>query len=119
MKKTIDFSSRVMEMMKFIIEQEGHKNFTSSLHSIISQYYNKNYYSKWNKSKGEKVALLSIPEDKMTEEQMCEALGGKVVRDNNGTLTCKGPIGYEGSSISAPLSLMGEKGAAGDYRIKK
>ena len=119
MRKIINFTDKTLSMIDFIKESEGHNNFSATVISIISRYYDKKYYTKWNQPKNKKVILPSIPEEQMTEEQICESLGGKVERDNNGTMVCKGPIGYEGSSISAPLTLMGEKGAAGDYRIKK
>lgn len=50
-----------------------------------------------------------------TPEQICEMLGGKVGKNDSGPV-CFEPSERKG--LVVPLSLMGHKGLAGDYRIK-
>lgn len=53
----------------------------------------------------------------LTPEQICEQLGGTVVKDSAGNPKARFPRGT--TFVMVPLSLMGKLGEAGDYRIKK
>ena len=119
MKKTVDFSLKAIENMTFIIKQEGHKNFTGALHAIISQYYKDNYFSKYA-GQGQKPGTLiknpePIPEQEMTQEQICEYHGGTVDKSKEVHMC----LNMFGGGVNAPLSMMGKKGEAADYRVKK
>lgn len=93
MKKIIDFSERVIDIVNFIREQEGHKTFIGALHSIVSSYYNKFYFSKYKGKSGSRSVIDSaLTEEKLTPEQICEKKGGKVVT-RNGNLMCAFPEG--------------------------
>ena len=57
-----------------------------------------------------------IPEEDLTPEQICEMLGGKVSNNESGPV-CVGPNGRRG--LVVPMTMMGQKGEAGDYRVKR
>ena len=111
-KKLIDFTEIILRKVEDTRIREGHRTFTSTLFSIVTQYYDKKYYDKrapMNKGSG------IVSNDEMTPEQICEALGGKVSRNESGPV-CLIPKGH--NVVSVPMTMMGEKGMLGDYRIK-
>ena len=96
MKKLINLTDKVQEKIDFIIDKEGHKTFTSAIHNLIINHYNKTYFDK----RGKKFAGQNDPAIKIIEltyEQKCEKAGGKVFSEN-GIIKCKFPTNPDGSS---------------------
>ena len=82
MKKTIDFTEKVIETVKFIKDQEGHKTFTATLHNIISQYYLKFYFTKYGGAGSIKKTVVEPLKPDMTPGQICEFVGGTVGKND-------------------------------------
>ena len=104
MKKIINFTEKTLSKVEKIKDDEGYTNFSATVIAIISQYYDKKFYSKWNKSNG------SVEEQ--TPEQICENLGGTVSTSETQNPVCIIKTG--GMTQEVPLDLMG----IGQYKIK-
>lgn len=113
MIKQITLTGREQEVLEFIQKQEGQPKLTDVIHSCIANYYRIQYFNKQYMVRGKKP--LTVEPD-MTQEQICEALGGKVSKNESGPV-CLIPRGRNHSSV--PMSLMGQKGELGDYRLKR
>lgn len=100
MKKLIDFPDIIIKKVEETMQFEGHKNFTAAVISMISAYYNKEYFDK-RRVAGMTKKILQ-PENELTPEQKCEMVGGKVI-NNNGIPTCRIPTVGESAAL-VPLS---------------
>ena len=121
MKKLIDFSDRVVGMVKEVVEKEGHKTFSGAVHAIISQYYDKKYFTKYSGSKKSSSKLLEPVEPELkvyTTAEACEFFGGKVDMFNLKGRTCLAPVDRVGKVLrTAPLTAMGIVSQYGDFTI--
>ena len=84
------------------------------LRTLIRNAYSKEFGG--YKSRSLKINHLPVEDVKLSQEQICEMLTGKVIKRDSGDV-CFEPNGLRG--LSVPLSLMGQKTENGDYRIKK
>lgn len=83
MKKLIDFPDITIEKLNEICKHEGHKSFSAAVISVVSSYYNKEYFDK------RKVPGVAKPiEEALTDEQYCEMFGGKVQKNADGNFVC-------------------------------
>ena len=114
MKKIIDFTEVVLKKIETIREKEGHKTFSATVHSIVAAYFDRKYFSKNNQSR---MAVVNIdPVEDLTQEQICEIKGGKVIKGEGGVMMCEFKVNKLNSVFTtlAPLSMMGE----GEYEVK-
>lgn len=112
MRKAIDFSDRLVEMVEFIKKEDGHKTFSATLHAIVSEYYRKQYHNKYQTVTKTMDPIKEEKAKEYTKEEICEKLGGKCVM-YNGIQQCEIPMGAMKKYV--PLSMMG----TGDYKIKE
>lgn len=103
MKKIIDFTDRVLKMIETIQEREGQRTFSATVQSIISQYHEDKFFSKYKENNVKQKEVKHY-----TPEEICEKLNGFVY--NN---VCKISDGNLHKQV--PLSLMG----TGEYIIKE
>jgi len=123
MRKIINFTDKVLGMINLIQEKEGHRTFSSTVHSIISRYYDDKYFTKWKEGiKGITPDAPVEPEkQKMTPPEICEYFGGTVDKKNLLGPAClqvkgRGATDYK---THVPLREMGIVGPRGDFTIDK
>lgn len=96
----ITLTDREVEILNFIITEEGQGALPAVIHDCISNYYRLQYFNKQYMRKGK--GLDEAPEGNLTNEQKCEKAGGRVII-REGILTCQIKVN-EGTTRSIPLS---------------
>lgn len=105
----IRFTEKELAMVEAICEKFGNISKSDAIRRCIQDRFIKIFpvYIK-------NVGGAGVPDEELTPEQICEQLGGKVGR-REGNQVCILPHGV-GENI-VPLSMMGQKGMVGDYRV--
>lgn len=113
MRKTIDFTEKILEKIEIIRNREGHATFSATVMSSISNYFDSKYFSKWKESTAKPLTPEKIQkqkEDAMTDQQYCEYLGGEV-RVEGGRNECFFLVNvYRGEECGEGMLLSDRKG---------
>lgn len=88
---TIYLSNRELEILGFIMAEEGQHTIPAVIHDCIINFYKLQYFNKQYMRKGEDN-IGKAPKENLTPEQICEKVGGKVGKSDNHTPVCILPI---------------------------
>lgn len=110
---SVRMTDREASMVEAMAKKYGDISFSDVFRRCVQERFSK-VFPAYVKKKDEIGA--GIPDEELTQEQICEMLTGKVIKNDAG-LACFEPNGLRG--LVVPLSLMGQQGMKGDYRIKR
>jgi hypothetical protein len=99
---TLIVTDRELEILGFIINEEGQKNISLVIHDCILNYYKSQYFNKQYMRKGK--IIEEAPESILSPEAHCEKWGGRVIRSDDGTMKCSLSVGGD-SGYVVPLSM--------------
>ena len=114
-KRSININLRLTDREKAMIDAlatyYGGVSSSEVLRRTLAERFNKAFpaYTK-------KISGAGIPDEELSQEQICEMLGGKVTKDASGPV-CEFPHGTMKKRV--PLTMMGQVGITGDYRVKR
>lgn len=75
----ITLTTREIEILSFIIREEGQRNIPAAIHDCITNYYKFQYFNKQYMRNRKGDGIEKAPVENLTLEQNCEKFGGKVV----------------------------------------
>lgn len=110
-KKMLSLTERQVEMIKHIKQAEGYPSDAMVFYVALNEYFESRYVLPPYKRSASAVRQQEQQEPQLSDEQMCEAMGGKVENEK-----CK--FRLDGNSKVSPTGAMVVGFPFGDY-LKK